>query len=88
MWGAVTALVKLHAARRGVPVVRWDHGKLYSYVVNDVEEEHREPFKRLLATADVLHRHFYENHLDRNAFKSYFNDVSRLIEEVKRAIGV
>ena len=88
IWGAVTALVKLHAARKGVPIVQWDHGKLYNYVSSSVERELREPFRNLLRAAEVLHKHFYEGHLDVSAFTDHFSDARRLIEEVRKALGV
>jgi len=88
IWGAVTALVKLHAARKGVPIVHWDHGKLYNYVSSSVERELRELFRNLLLAAEELHEHFYEGHLDASTFADHFNGVRRLIEEVRRALGL
>jgi hypothetical protein len=88
IWGAVTALIKLHAAKRGVPIIHWDHGKLYSYVNNNVEKEYRDLFNILLLKAERLHRHFYEDDLDANTFKEFFNDVVRLIENVKKLISL
>jgi len=37
LWGAATALIKLHAALRGVFTAAWSHGKLYNYVTHNVE---------------------------------------------------
>ena len=37
LWGAATALIKLHAALRGVFIAAWSHGKLYNYVTHNVE---------------------------------------------------
>ena len=88
IWEAVTALIKLHAAKKGVAIMRWDHGKLYNYVSSSVEMELRQLFRELLRVANVLHEHFYEGHLDVNAFMEHFNDVCKLIEEVKRALGL
>jgi len=88
IWGAVTALIKFHAAKKGVAIMHWDHGKLYNYVSSSVEKELRGTFRRLLQVANVLHEHFYEGHLDINAFKEHFNDACKLIEEVKRALGL
>jgi hypothetical protein len=88
MWGAVTALIKLHAAKKGVPIIHWDHGKLHSYVNNNVEREDRELFQRLLLTAEELHVHFYEGHLDESSFKEYFSKVAELIEKVGKLIDL
>ena len=88
MWGAVTALIKLHAAKKGVLVIHWDHGKLHSYVNNNVEREDRELFQRLLLTAEGLHVHFYEGHLDEGSFKEYFSKVAELIEKARKLVGL
>jgi len=88
MWGAVTALIKLHAAKKGVPIIHWDHGKLHSYVNNNVKREHRELFQSLLLTARELHIHFYEGHLDEGSFKEYFSKVAELIEEARKLVGL
>jgi hypothetical protein len=37
LWGAATALIKLHAALRGIFIAPWSHGKLYNYVTHNVE---------------------------------------------------
>jgi hypothetical protein len=37
LWGAATALIKLHAALRGIFTAAWSHGKLYNYVTHNVE---------------------------------------------------
>jgi hypothetical protein len=86
LWGAVTALIKLHAAKRGAPIIHWEHGMLYNYVYNNIEKEYKELFEMLLLKAERLHYHFYENYLDDNTFKEFFNDVARLIENIKRLI--
>jgi hypothetical protein len=71
LWGAVTALVKLHASLKRVFFAWWDHGKLYNYITNNVDEKYRELFYDLLETGEVLHRHFYEGNLDRDT-STYF----------------
>jgi hypothetical protein len=88
IWGAVTALIKLHAAKRGIPIMHWEHGTLYNYVNNNVEKKYRNLFNSLLSKADSLHRHFYEDYLGDNAFKELFNDVISLIENVKKLISL
>jgi hypothetical protein len=64
LWGAATALVKLHAALRGVFTAAWSHGKLYNYVTHNVEDEHKQAFRDMLKAAEVMHRYFYERDLD------------------------
>ncbi|MCC6004588.1 MAG: PaREP1 family protein [Thermofilum sp.] len=86
LWGAVTALVKLHASLKRVFVAGWDHGKLYNYVTSNVEEKYRELFYDLLETGGVLHRHFYEGDLDRDTFTYFWNKAVKLLEEVKEVV--
>jgi len=80
MCGAVTALIKLHATKRGIPIIHWDHGKLYNYVNNNVRGRERELFETLLLKAEKLHHNFYEADLDEITFKKFFNDVVNLIK--------
>jgi hypothetical protein len=86
LWGAATALVKLHAALRGVFIAAWSHGKLYNYVTHNVEEEHRQAFRDMLKAAEVMHRYFYEKDLDPATFKDHWEDAVRHIEKVKGII--
>jgi len=86
LWGAVTALVKLHASLKRVFVAGWDHGKLYNYVTRNVEEEHRELFYHLLMTGRELHRYFYEGDLDRDTFTYFWNKAVKLLEEAKEVV--
>jgi hypothetical protein len=81
--GAATALIKLHAALRGIFVAAWSHGKLYNYVTHNVEEEHRQAFRYMLKAAEVMHRYFYERDLDPATFKDHWEDAVRHIEKVK-----
>ncbi len=83
LWGAATALIKLHAALRGVFIAAWSHGKLYNYVTYNVEEEHRQAFRDMLKAAEVMHRYFYERDLDPATFKDHWEDAVRHIEKVK-----
>jgi len=83
LWGAATALIKLHAALRGVFIAAWSHGKLYNYVTHNVEEEHRQAFRDMLKAAEVMHRYFYERDLDPATFKEHWEDAVRHIEKVK-----
>jgi hypothetical protein len=81
LWGAATALIKLHAALRGVFTAAWSHGKLYNYVTHNVE--HRQAFRDMLKAAEVMHRYFYEKDLDPATFKDHWEDAVRHIEKVK-----
>ena len=36
IWGAITALIKLYAGKRGIRVTAWTHAKLYDFVDNNV----------------------------------------------------
>jgi hypothetical protein len=81
LWGAATALIKLHAALRGVLIAAWSHGKLYNYVTHNVE--HRQAFRDMLKAAEVMHRYFYEKDLDPAIFKDHWEDAVRRIEKVK-----
>jgi hypothetical protein len=81
LWGAATALIKLHAALRGVFIAAWSHGKLYNYVTHNVE--HRQAFRDMLKAAEVMHRYFYERDLDPATFKEHWEDAVGHIEKVK-----
>jgi hypothetical protein len=83
LWGAATALIKLHAALRGVFVAAWSHGKLYNYVTHNVEEEHRQAFRDMLKAAEVMHRYFYERDLDPATFKEHWEDAVKHMELCK-----
>ncbi|MFZ8839379.1 MAG: PaREP1 family protein [Pyrobaculum sp.] len=69
LWGAATALIKLHASLRGVFTAARSHGKLYNYVTHNVE--HRQAFRDMLKAAEVMHRYFYERDLDPATFKDH-----------------
>ncbi|NAZ33121.1 MAG: hypothetical protein GU356_02320 [Pyrobaculum sp.] len=80
LWGAATALIKLHAALRGVFTAAWSHGKLYNYVTHNAE--HRQAFRDMLKAAEVMHN-FYKRDLDPATFKEHWEDAVRHIEKVK-----
>jgi hypothetical protein len=86
LWGAVTALVKLHAALKGVFIAHWSHDKLYNYVTHNVEERYRDLFHELLSTGEVLHRHFYEGGLDRETFNIFWIKALKLLDEAKQVV--
>jgi len=84
LWGAATALIKLHAALRGVFVAAWSHGKLYNYVTHNVE--HRQAFRDMLKACEVMHRYFYERDLDPATFKEHWEDAVKHLEKVKDVV--
>jgi len=86
LWGAVTALVKLHASLKGAFVAGWDHGGLYNYVTRNVEEEHRELFYGLLMTGRELHRYFYEGDLDEDTFTYFWKRAVKLLGEAREVV--
>jgi len=83
LWGAATALIKLHAALRGMFVAAWSHGKLYNYVTHNVEEQHRQAFRDMLKAGEVMRRYFYERDLDPATFKEHWEDAVKHIELCK-----
>lgn len=84
MWGAVTALVKLYAAAKGIFIEHWSLSKLYNFVRNNVKERYRGIFADLLNEAYVLHIHFYEGHMGSTAFERRWRRVVELVERAKR----
>lgn len=86
IWGAVTALIKLYAARKGVPVIHWSMSRLDSFVENNVEDRYKRLFRDLIDKAHMLHEHFYEGHLSPEGFTERWKEVIELIERIKRAI--
>jgi hypothetical protein len=83
LWGAVVALIKLHASIKGV-FVEWTHDKLYNYVTRNVEEKHRKLFRDLLKAGEPLH--FYEKGIDYETFKDCWKDAVELVEKVKELV--
>ncbi len=86
IWGAVTALVKLYAALRGIFIAHWGLNKLYNFVENNVEARHREIFMELLDRAFILHVHFYEAHLGPESFEKEWRKVVDLIEKAREIV--
>jgi len=86
MWGAVTALVKLYAAAKGVFISHWSLRKLYRFAENDVEVKYRGTLMKLLNQAQVLHAHFYEAHLSSTAFEIQWEEVVKLVEEAREIV--
>ena len=97
LWGAVTALVKLYAVKKGIRIEVWDHAKLFKFISNSVSDELvelpdgskislRKAFYSLLSNGNMLHKNFYENDLDEKSFDEYFNAVTELIEAIKKIV--
>jgi len=82
LWGTVTALLKLYASKRGIPLIPWDFGSLVNLVDHIKEVERRKLILNLTASAAVLHQNYYECILGRKSFKERFDDVVELIEKV------
>jgi len=96
LWGAVTALIKLYAAKKGIRIEVWDYAKLFRFISNNVGDEQielqgsrislKEAFYDLLSHGNMLHKNFYENDLDEKSFDEYFNTVTELIEAIKKIV--
>jgi len=96
LWGAVTALIKLYAAKKGIRIEVWDHAKLFKFINNNFSDEPiklhrskillREAFYELLSNGNMLHKNFYENELDEKSFDVYFNKVKELIDAIKKIV--
>ena len=85
-WGAVTALIKLYAALKGVYIAHWSLARLYRFVENNVEAEYREVFTELLNRAFILHMHFYEAHLGPEQFRAEWRKVIELIDKAREIV--
>ncbi len=48
LWGAVTALIKLYTAIKGIPILHWSRGRLEKFITNNVEENYKPLFRDLL----------------------------------------
>jgi len=86
LWGAVTALIKLYSAIKGVPVAHWSMGKLERFVTYNVEEKYKALFRDLLDKARVLHEHFYEAHLDNKTFEERWEETIKLLERAREHV--
>ena len=84
IWGAVTALIKLYAATKGILTIHWSIGKLDSFVENNIEARYRKLFRDLLDKAHMLHEHFYEGYLSSRGFEERWREVVELIEKIKK----
>lgn len=86
IWGAVTALIKLYAALKGVPVIHWSRGKMDSFITSNVEPEHRRLFRDVLDKGQRMHEHFYEADLDPETFEERWRELTRLLERAREIV--
>jgi hypothetical protein len=86
LWGAVTALIKLYAANKNIPVMSWSRGKLERFITNNVEEKYKRLFRDLLDKTQIFHEHFYEAHLDNKTFEERWEEAVRLLEKARELI--
>ncbi|ABL78706.1 PaREP1 family protein [Thermofilum pendens] len=86
LWGAVTALIKLYAAEKGVFVAHWSTGKLDRFVTSNVGKEHRKLFRDLIDKAHRLHENFYEGSLDPETLEERWAEALDLLEKAKRIV--
>jgi hypothetical protein len=83
LWGAVTALIKLYAAIKGIPILHWSIGKLEKFITNNVEEKYKALFRDLLDKTHALHEHFYEAHLDNKTFEERWKEAVKILEKAR-----
>lgn len=86
IWGAVTALIKLYAANKGIPIIHWSIGKLDRFIESNVEKEYRKLFRDLLDKARILHEHFYEGNLSSEGFEERWKEVMELLQNARKTL--
>ena len=97
LWGAVTALIKLYAAKKNIFVSHWSHGDLHQFVKKYADETPmklpdgttvipKEIFRTLLREAESLHSNFYDNFMTDEDFEDVFKIVVELIEKAKELV--
>jgi len=97
LWGAITALIKLYAGKRGIRVTAWTHAKLYDFVDNNVSNKPvklpdgseislKVAFSLLLSDGRTLHENFYEDNVHGEVFEIVFNHAVDLIDKIKKVI--
>jgi len=86
LWGAVIALLKLYASKRGIPLITWDSESLFSLIGCAKEGQTQDAILNLITRAGVLHQNYYECILGKKAFKYFFDDTSELIEKFKEFV--
>ncbi len=86
LWGAITALIKLYAAKKGIPIIHWSRGKMEKFVTNSVKQEYKKLLRDLLDKGHILHEHFYESHLDPKTFEERWEELIQLLEKAKKIV--
>ena len=97
LWGAITALIKLYASKRGIRITAWTHAKLYDFVDNNVSNKPvklpdgseislKVAFSLLLSDGSTLHENFYEDNVHGEVFEIIFNHAVDLIDKIKKVI--
>ena len=86
LWGAITALVKLYAAKKGVPIIHWSRGKMEKFITNNIDARYRKLFRGLLDKGHTMHEHFYEGHLDNRTFEERWQELIEIIEKAREII--
>jgi len=86
LWGAVIALLKLYASKRGIPLIPWDSESLFSLIGYAKEGQTQDAILNLITRAVVLHQNYYECILGRESFQSVFSDTLELIEKFKELV--
>jgi len=86
LWGAITALIKLYAAEKGVFVAHWSRGRMESFITNNIKPHYRKLFRDLLDKGATLHEHFYEAHLDEATFEERWNELVDLLEKAREIV--
>lgn len=81
-WGATTQIIKAVAAKRGV--VLDTHAKLWDFIAKLRVELGDPEIGRLWASANPLHKSFYEAYVSPELVEDYAQDVRRLIEKLKK----
>jgi len=56
------------------------------FISNNVEKKYRKLFRELLDKGQILHISFYEDNLSEEGLKERFDEVVKLIEEVKKIV--
>ena len=86
IWGAITALIKLYAALKGVVVIHWSRKKLDIFITNNVETRHKRLFRDLLDRGRVMHEYFYEAILDPETFEERWNELIELVKKAEKIV--
>jgi len=86
IWGAITALIKLFVAKKGVGIIYWSAGEMDRFISGNVEKRYKKLFRELLDKGQILHFNFYEDNLSEEGFKERFDEVVQLIEEARKIV--